>query len=155
LEVDAGHQPSVPFRSAFGQAEADRDARPGVSEQSSLEQGQRIAARTERKSRPLRDRPQTPKAPAMVPEGSGQPLPEAVRAPFEAAMGRSFAGVRIHTDDAAAQAAAALEANAFTVESDIYFGAGQYAPGTPHGDRVLAHELVHVGQRQDGRMASG
>src|SRR5690606_23377932 len=31
----------------------------------------------------------------------------------------------------------------------------QYAPGTPHGDRVLAHELVHVGQRQDGRMASG
>ncbi|HWN71273.1 MAG TPA: DUF4157 domain-containing protein, partial [Haliangium sp.] len=119
------------------------------------EQDVRIAARTERKNRDNRKRPQAPKAPAMVPEGSGQPMPESVRAPFEAAMGRSFADVRIHTTAAAGQAAAALEANAFTVESDIYFGAGQYAPGTPHGDRVLAHELVHVGQRQDGRMASG
>ncbi len=134
---------------------AFRDPQPEVSAQPQWEQSQRIAARTERRSRPHPDRMQAPKAPAMVPEGSGQPLPESVRAPFEAAMGRSLAGVRIHTDDAAAKAAAALGANAFTVESDIYFGAGQYAPGTPHGDRVLAHELVHVGQRQDGRMASG
>jgi Domain of unknown function (DUF4157) len=109
----------------------------------------------ERNSAGDHERPPAPRAPAMVPEGSGQPMPEPVRAPFETAMGRRFADVRIHTDAAAAQAAAALGANAFTVESDIYFGAGQYAPGTPHGDRVLAHELVHVGQQQDGRMASG
>jgi hypothetical protein len=114
-----------------------------------------IAARTEHRSRGARNRPQAPQAPRMVPEGPGELLPASVRAAFEAAMGRPFPDVRIHTGADAAQAAAAIQANAFTVESDIYFGAGQYAPGTPHGDRVLAHELVHVGQRQDGRMPDG
>jgi hypothetical protein len=159
--------PEAPWASmerAFGRRFDDvivRPDSPEVTGMHALTRGReihhdvRIAARTERKGRDHRDRPPVPKAPAMVPEGAGQPVPEPVRAPFEAAMGRSFADVRIHTDAAAVQAAAGLGANAFTVASDIYFGAGQYAPGTPHGDRVLAHELVHVGQRQDGRMASG
>ena len=31
---------------------------------------------------------------------------------------------------------------------DVHFAAGQYAPGTKEGDRLLAHELTHVVQGQ-------
>jgi hypothetical protein len=40
-----------------------------------------------------------------------------------------------------------MRARAYTVGSDIVFAAGQYAPGTPAGKRILAHELTHVVQQ--------
>jgi hypothetical protein len=40
--------------------------------------------------------------------------------------------------------AADLDASAFTVGRDVVFGAGRFRPGTPAGDRLLAHELAHV-----------
>jgi hypothetical protein len=58
--------------------------------------------------------------------------------------------VRIHTDARAAEAADALGARAFTIGSDIYFGAGEYAPGTGPGRKLLAHELAHTVQQQRG-----
>src|SRR5262249_30158841 len=36
---------------------------------------------------------------------------------------------------------------ALTVGNDIAFGPGQYAPETPSGRRLLAHELTHVVQQ--------
>ena len=57
-------------------------------------------------------------------------------------------GVRVHTDGHAAQAASALGARAFTVGSDVFFGAGHYAPGTAEGDRLLGHELAHAAQQR-------
>ena len=56
------------------------------------------------------------------------------------------AGVRIHDDASAHATAAAYGANAFARGRDIYFAQGKYAPGTPEGDRVLAHEIAHVEQ---------
>jgi hypothetical protein len=44
-------------------------------------------------------------------------------------------------------AAAALNAAAFTVGDNIAFGAGQYRPDTWAGQRLIAHEAVHVGQQ--------
>jgi peptidoglycan hydrolase-like protein with peptidoglycan-binding domain len=82
--------------------------------------------------------------------GSGLPLPEPVRAFFEPRFGYDFSMVRIHTDARAAELARALNARAFTVGQDVVFGAGQYAPGTTFGRKLLAHELVHVIQ-QTGR----
>jgi hypothetical protein len=57
-------------------------------------------------------------------------------------------GVRVHTDGAAADAAASVEAKAFTVGSDVYFGAGQYRPGTRDGDQLIGHELAHAAQQR-------
>ncbi len=68
---------------------------------------------------------------------------------MESAFGRSFSGVRVHTDSASASAVARANARAFTVGRDIAFAAGEYQPGTPIGDALLAHELAHVVQ-QDG-----
>jgi hypothetical protein len=55
-------------------------------------------------------------------------------------------GASIHTDGTASAAAAELGAAAFTAGSDIFFGAGQYNPGTEEGDALLTHELAHVEQ---------
>ena len=86
-----------------------------------------------------------PAAPMAI--GPAQPLPQPVRAFMEPRFGSDFADVRVHTDRAAHDANAALQAEAFTHGDDIYFGAGR----TPGTDPLTAHELAHVvQQRQTG-----
>jgi hypothetical protein len=84
----------------------------------------------------------------------GRPLDQAVRAAIAPRFGHDFARVRIHTDEIAARSARALNALAYTVGRDLVFARGQYAPGTAHGRRLLAHELAHVVQ-QDGSPGAG
>lgn len=84
--------------------------------------------------------------------GQGMALPDAVRGRMEKAFGRSFAHVRVHVGDRSAAAADALGAQAVAVGSHIHFAAGQFAPGTPQGDAVIAHELTHVVQADEGRL---
>jgi hypothetical protein len=79
--------------------------------------------------------------------GGGQPLDTALRAFFEPRFGYAFDQVRVHTDSQAAESAKAVNALAFTVGRDVVFGAGQYAPDTTVGRRLLAHELAHVIQQ--------
>ncbi len=55
--------------------------------------------------------------------------------------------VRIHTDTKAVESAQMMNARAYTVGNDIVFGHGQYQPASVHGQRLLAHELVHVIQQ--------
>lgn len=83
-------------------------------------------------------------------QSSGQPLPESTRAFFEPRFGRDFSQVWLHTDSKAAEPAQAVNAKAFTVGRDIVFGAGQYAPDTLMGKRLIAHELTHVVQKEKG-----
>ncbi|MCA9571183.1 MAG: DUF4157 domain-containing protein, partial [Myxococcales bacterium] len=82
--------------------------------------------------------------------GGGQQLPTGVRARMEAVFGRSFAGVRVHTDTA--EAADALGAEAVAMGSHLHFAEGAYDPGSTSGQAVIAHELTHVVQAQDGRL---
>jgi len=83
--------------------------------------------------------------------GGGQPLPEPARRFFEPRFGYDFSHVRIHTDGDAAEAARAVNAHAFTLGSDIVFGAGKYSPHSNEGALLLAHELTHTVQ-QTGRL---
>ena len=95
-------------------------------------------------------------APASVDQvlsSPGQPLDAGTRAFMEPRFGHNFSRVRIHTDAQAAASAQAVQARAYTVGSDMVFGAGQYAPGTAAGRRLLAHELTHVVQQQGGTSA--
>ena len=79
--------------------------------------------------------------------GGGLPLPQSLRSFFEPRFGSDFSHVRIHGNEQAARMAGAVGARAFTVGKDIGFGAGQYAPETAYGKRLLAHELAHVFQQ--------
>jgi hypothetical protein len=86
--------------------------------------------------------------------GDGQPLPGGTRSFFEQRFGRDLGGVRVHTGADAATAANALRAQAFTRGRNVYFGTGRWQPGSPHGQRLLAHELTHtLQQRPAGSVA--
>jgi Domain of unknown function (DUF4157) len=73
----------------------------------------------------------------------GSPLGESVRAPMEARFGHSFADVRVHSDEAAARSAQAIEAHAYTFGRHVVMGGG-WQPDSPSGQHLLAHELTHV-----------
>jgi len=86
----------------------------------------------------------------VVGSGGGSSLDPGTRASMESAFGRSFGDVRIHTDQTASRSAEAVGANAYTVGSDVVFRSGHYDPGSPTGQRTLAHELSHVVQQSQG-----
>jgi hypothetical protein len=86
----------------------------------------------------------------VVGRGGGSALDPGTRSTMEAAFGRSFGDVRVHTDENASRSAQAVGANAYTVGSDVVFRSGHYDPGTPTGQRTLAHELTHVVQQSQG-----
>ena len=73
---------------------------------------------------------------------------------FQQRLGHDLNPVRVHTGDRAAASARAVDARAYTVGSDIVFGANEYAPSTPSGQHLLAHELAHVAQQRHGPTGS-
>ena len=84
---------------------------------------------------------------------AGHPLPESLRQGAEASLGTDLSSVQVHTGSKANRAAADVSAKAYAQGSDIYFGSGQYQPGSAGGDALIAHELVHVAQ-QEGNSAT-
>ena len=80
----------------------------------------------------------------------GSPLPQATQAFFEPRFGTDFSQVRVQTGSRAAETARSINARAFTVGRNIAFGPGQFAPESPAGSRLLAHELTHVVQQTGG-----
>ena len=75
-----------------------------------------------------------------------QALPGALRSDFERFFDTDFSSVRVHAGAPAAQASAALNAQAFTRGRDIYFAQGEYRPESTEGKKLLAHEITHVAQ---------
>ncbi|HEX3069817.1 MAG TPA: DUF4157 domain-containing protein [Thermoanaerobaculia bacterium] len=71
-----------------------------------------------------------------------------MRRRFEPRFGHDFSRVRIHTGDEAAASAQSLGARAYTAGDHVVFGAGEYAPHTTNGARLIAHELTHVVQQR-------
>ncbi len=85
-----------------------------------------------------------------VSEGGGA-LDSATRESMEAAFGRDFADVRVHTGPTAAAAAKAVAAEAFTFGTDVVFGRSRYQPQSERGRALIAHELAHVIQQTSGK----
>jgi len=84
----------------------------------------------------------------LRPSALGQRLPEPVQQKMEAVFKTSFADVRVHIGNEASS----IGALAFTHGNDLYFAPGQYNPQTPHGQRLLGHELAHVVQQRAARV---
>ena len=77
----------------------------------------------------------------------GQPLDTETRAFMEPRFGHDFSQVRVHTGAHASESAQALNAIAYTGNSNIVFAEGHYQPASNEGRRLLAHELAHVVQQ--------
>jgi hypothetical protein len=88
-----------------------------------------------------------PRIVQSVINNSGQPLDPTTRMYMESRFGHNFGDVRVHTDSRATDSAEAMNAKAYTVERNVVFSQGRYAPGTNEGKRLLAHELAHVVQQ--------
>jgi Domain of unknown function (DUF4157) len=82
--------------------------------------------------------------------GQGLPLSADVAHQFGHALDTDLSGVRVHTDGEADRLARHMSATAFTVGTDIFFSSGSFAPDSPGGRHVLAHELAHVRQQRGG-----
>lgn len=80
-------------------------------------------------------------------KGSGTALPDSTRQFMESRFGADFSGVRIHTGSTAVRLNREVHAQAFAHGNDVYFNAGKYAPHTPEGGLLLAHELTHTIQQ--------
>lgn len=83
--------------------------------------------------------------------GGGHSLSSTVQSQMSSAFGYDFSGVRVHTDSRAASLSTDLSARAFTIGKDVAFASGEYQPGTPIGDALIAHELAHVVQQSGGQ----
>src|SRR4051794_13754171 len=86
---------------------------------------------------------------------SGSPLPANLQEKFGGALGADLSGVRVHTGGDSAAAAESVSAKAYTVGSDIHFGAGQYDPSSSSGQHLLAHEVAHTAQQGSGGGGGG
>jgi hypothetical protein len=80
--------------------------------------------------------------------GSGAGLDTGTQQRVGDAVGDSLHDVRIHTDPTADTLARSVGARAFATGPDVFFARGEYQPGTPGGDSLLAHELTHVAQQR-------
>ena len=78
---------------------------------------------------------------------------------MEGRLGHDFGDVRVHDDSRAHDSAVGVNANAYTVGSNIVFQRDRYDPSSSEGKLTLAHELTHVVQQRsgpvDGTPASG
>lgn len=89
----------------------------------------------------------------VVGSGGGSPLESSTRTYMESRLGHDFSDVRIHTGPKADVSARSINAQAYTVGTNVVFQTGKFAPDTPSGMHTLAHELTHVVQQKSGPVA--
>ncbi len=82
--------------------------------------------------------------------GRGHALPAPLRAQMEDAFDFSFASVRMHEGGEARS----MGALAYTQGTDVHFAPGQYDPASARGQELIGHELAHVVQQSEGRVAA-
>lgn len=80
-------------------------------------------------------------------KSGGSPLPLSVRRFMEPRFKADFSKVKVHTGDRAAKLNRQVNAKAFAVGGDVFFGKGQFRPETGEGRELIAHELTHTIQQ--------
>lgn len=81
----------------------------------------------------------------------GKPLDHQTRSFMENRIGNDFSNVKVHTGSTAARSAQSIHSLAYTSGNDIVFNEGKYTPDTESGKSLLAHELTHVMQQEQGQ----
>ena len=84
--------------------------------------------------------------PATAAASGDQKLDSTTRSFMESRFGHDFGGVRVRMGAEPSRAGAL----AYATGEELVFAPGTYAPGTPQGRLLLAHELAHVVQQSRG-----
>lgn len=112
-----------------------------------------------------RKNPQDVQPPQRVPDGrsftpqferakeaeGGRPLPGPLRQKMEKGFNADFSQIRIFEDDLPQQ----YQADAVAYGETIHVRPGQIRPGTPAGELLLGHEVVHTLQQRAGKVKPG
>jgi hypothetical protein len=77
------------------------------------------------------------------------PLPHGLRARLEQSLATDLSAVRIGVDPIVA----AMGARAIASGTEVRFAPGAYQPDTPEGEQLIAHEVAHLTQQAQGRVA--
>ena len=86
----------------------------------------------------------------VVGQGGGSPLSGGLKDEMEGRLGADFSDVKVHTDGKASDSAKAVQANAYTVGSDVVVRSDRWSPSSDEGKKTIAHELTHVMQQREG-----
>lgn len=87
----------------------------------------------------------------LLADDTPQKLDPSMRQDMESVTGADLRDVRVHTGEKARKMAEGLGARAFAAPTgDVFFAGGEFAPGTPQGKALLAHELTHVAEGHSG-----
>lgn len=137
-----------------GEVEADEEA-PEEIEESGESEGSEEEEAVQAKEMQGKTPVVTPQLQTQVDtmRGGGQALQASTRTFMEPRFGQDFSQVRVHTDPQASASAQAVGALAYTSGKDIAFAPNQYQPETTTGRQLLAHELTHVIQQENGDTA--
>jgi hypothetical protein len=84
-----------------------------------------------------------------IQQKSDSKMPDPVKQKMESNIGADFSDVNINVNSKPSS----VGALAYTQGNDIHFAPGQYNPETPGGQQLLGHELTHVKQQREGRVA--
>lgn len=86
---------------------------------------------------------------ASVPDGGGRPLPSGVATDMGRSFGADFSQVRFQEGEHVS----AMGARAFALGHELHFAPGEFAPQSTAGRELIGHELAHVVQQSQGRVA--
>lgn len=107
----------------------------------------RLAEGIQRKAEGLPNVSANVAAEIQASKSGGNPLPLSVRRFMEPRFNADFSQVKVHTGDRAAKLNRQLNAKAFAVGGQVFFGKGQFRPETGEGRELIAHELTHTIQQ--------
>ncbi len=145
-------QTETPAHAAELSSRALADGRPATLDTPSVVHLQALAGNAS-VARLLEDEQAPDKVRAVVGQGGGERLDATTANAMGARFGEDFGDVRIHQGGAAAESARAVNAQAYTIGNDVVFDSGRFDPGSPAGERTLAHELTHVVQQRQGAVS--
>lgn len=91
-----------------------------------------------------------PAEPAALPSGGGAPLAAPVQARMEDAFGIDLDALRVHESPQVG----AMRALAAAQGTELHFAPGQYQPETRASQELIGHEVTHVVQQAQGRVAA-
>ncbi len=86
--------------------------------------------------------------------GGGQPIDSTAQTNLEPNLGYDLSSVKIHNTEEDNALSQTVGAKAFTIGQDIFFKEGAYNPHSNDGQQLLAHELTHVVQQNNGDVSS-
>jgi hypothetical protein len=142
--VGASRQPVLQRKCACGQHAASVECEECKKKKESSESGDPSLRRSAFDRNPIGE---VPISVHNAIRYQGRPLDHSTRARLESSFRCDLSRVRVHSDESAARAAGDINARAFTLGQNIWFGRHEFSPHSAGGFHLLAHEVAHTIQQ--------